>query len=123
MTRAGALIAAFAAAFALPAAAEGWVVADLGETSTRQQCMERAERVMRNYMDSFGGHSVEKDTWTVYGYDLKPGDNDVLIMCPVVNGDVYNAFMAVYGAFEDSKDDHTDTVNERLTELWDNAPR
>ncbi len=123
MNRVGALIAVLTASLALPAAAEGWVVMDLGETETRPQCMDRAERVLNGYISAFGGHSVEKDSWTVYGYDLKPGDNDVVIMCPVVNGDKYNAFMAVYGAFEDSKEDFTDTVAERLGEQWENDLR
>lgn len=113
-----ALATVCAAAFAAPAMAEGWVVMDLGEVKTREACMERADRVIRGYVDFFGGHSVEEDSWTKYGYDLEPGDNDVLIMCPMVNGGVYNAFLAVYGAFVESEEDHTDQVAEQLQRLW-----
>ena len=119
MKRVGALVAVLTASLTLPAAAEGWVVMDLGETATREICMSRAESVLNGYLGSFGGHSVEKDSWTAYGYDLKPGDNDVLIMCPVVNGGVYNAFLVVYGAFVETTDDHTDQVTAELQHLWD----
>ncbi|MDD2867027.1 hypothetical protein [Neomegalonema sp.] len=122
MNRVGILVALLTASLIPPAAAEGWVVMDLGETATREVCMSRAESVLNGYISSFGGHSVEKDSWTVYGYDLKPGDNDVLVMCPVVNGGKFNAFLTVYGAFEDSQEDFTDTIAERLKEQWDNAP-
>lgn len=118
MKRIGAALAACGMVVAGPALAEGWVVMDLGETETREICMDRAERILQDYIDSKGGHSVAGDSWTKYGYDLEPGDNDVLIMCPLVNGGLYNGFMAVYGAFEDDADDHTDPVAEELQRMW-----
>ncbi len=120
MKRIGAaLTTVCATALAGPSLAEGWMVMDLGETATREICMERADRVLNAYLEANGGHSVEQDSWTKYGYDLQPGDNDVLIMCPVVSGDVYNAFLVVYGAFTDGEEDHTGVVAEELQHLWD----
>ncbi len=120
MTRiCAALAMTCATALAGPALAEGWVVTDLGEVESRDLCMDRADRVLNAYLEANGGHSVESDSWTKYGYDLEPGDNDVLIMCPVVNGGVYNAFLVVYGAFVETTDDHTDQVTAELQHLWD----
>lgn len=97
-------LAAAALAAILPAApvmAEGFSVRDLLEVSTRDECMRRAELAMGAHAKTYGGDVVPTE-WIVYGWDLGPGDNDVTLMCPVVNGGVINAFMVIHGETEES---------------------
>ncbi|WP_300517001.1 hypothetical protein [Aliiroseovarius sp.] len=90
------LIAAPATA---PALAEGWSVYDLGEVpGDRENCMRRARNTIASYMFDHGGGETAVASWTTYGYDLRPGDQDAVIMCPVVNGNVVNAFLTVHGS-------------------------
>ncbi len=103
--------------FTAPAMAEGWVVANLGETANLELCMSRAEYILNSAMVTHGGHSVERGAWAVYAYDLEPGDNDVVIMCAAARGG-HNALLAVYGAFVDAADDQSDLVAKRLESLW-----
>ncbi len=113
--------AALMVIFASPASASLFRVGDLGEMPTRQACMAAARNVLESYLDEHGGGSVAGDTedpesWEVYGWRLRPGDNDIVITCPVVNGQV-NAFFTIHTASDDAGAD-TDTVIERVRELW-----
>lgn len=114
-------IAAALMAFAAgPASAALFRVGDLGEMPSRQACMTAAKTVLESYVDEFGGGSVAGDTenpesWEVYGWRLRPGDNDIVITCPVVNGQV-NAFFTLHAAGDAG--DHADTVIKRVRELW-----
>jgi hypothetical protein len=96
-------------------------VGDLGEMPSRQSCMTVAAKVLAGYLDEYGGASVTADTgnpesWEVYGWHLRPGDNDIVITCPVVSGQV-NAFLTLYTASADGTE-HADIVIERVRELW-----
>ncbi len=86
-----------AAAFTAPtvASADGWSITDLGPVSTREECMNRAENVIQAVPPGQRGYYSVSD-WNVFSYDMQPGDNDVVISCPIVNGQV-NAFAFVYG--------------------------
>ena len=104
-----------------PASAGQFRVGDLGEMPTRQACLTIAAKVLESYLDEYGGASVTADTgnpesWEVYGWHLRPGDNEIVITCPVVNGQV-NAFLTLYTASEDGPAD-ADIVIERVRELW-----
>ena len=113
--------AALMAIFAGPASAGLFRVGDLGEMPSRQACMATAKEVLESYLDEYGGESVFGDpenpeSWEVYGWRLRPGDNDIVITCPVVNSQV-NAFFTLYaGGDADSTD--ADMVIERVRELW-----
>jgi len=107
----------FVALGATSAVAEGFTVQDLGVTPSREACMAAGESAMRRYVDVNGGGSVDPTTWVVYGWDLRPGDQDVTIMCPVVNGGVINAFMVVHG--ETTDDDRIYTA-DTLARLFEN---
>ncbi len=107
--------------FAGPVSAALFRVGDLGEMPSRQACMTVAKNVLESYLDEYGGGSVVGDTenpesWEVYGWRLRPGDNDIVITCPVVNSQV-NAFFTLYTAGDYGSAD-ADMVIERVRELW-----
>ncbi|WP_299350167.1 hypothetical protein [uncultured Shimia sp.] len=90
------------AALALPSAllAEGYSVVDLGVTSSESDCMAQAESVLERYKDTLGASSVSSGTWVVYGWDMEPGDQDVVITCVgSTSGEVENrAVLVIHGA-------------------------
>ncbi len=113
--------AALMAFFAAPASAGLFRVGDLGEMSSRQACMTTAKTMLESYLDEYGGGSVVGDpenpeSWEIYGWRLRPGDNDIVITCPVVNGQV-NAFFTLHATSDDAGA-NADTVIERVRELW-----
>ena len=112
---------ALTALVAVPASAGLFRVGDLGEMPSRRACMAVAKNVLESYLDEYGGGSVFSDTenpesWEVYGWRLRPGDNDIVITCPVVNSQV-NAFFTLYNGSDDGSAD-ADTVIELVRELW-----
>ena len=94
---------------AAPAFAEGFSVRDLLEVRDRPECLRRAELAMSAHAKGFGGEVVVTE-WIVYGWDFGPGDNDISLMCPVVNGGVINAFMVIHG--EDTEENRTFVADE-----------
>ncbi len=113
--------AALIASFAGPASAGLFRVGDLGEMPSRQACMTTAAEVLETYIREYGGLSTtgdadNPDAWEVYGWRLRPGDNDIVITCPVVNSQV-NAFFTLHAASDDGSAD-ADMVIERVRELW-----
>jgi hypothetical protein len=114
--------AALMAFFANPASAGLFRVGDLGEMPSRQICMTVAKNVLESYLDEYGGGSVVGDaenpeSWQVYAWDLRPGNNDVVITCPVVAEQV-NAFYTLHSSGEDDEENANIAV-DRLRELWD----
>ncbi len=115
------IAAAQKAFFAGPASAGLFRVGDLGEMPSRQACMTVAAKVLETYIEEYGGLSTSGDaedpaSWEVYGWRLRPGDNDIVISCPVVNGQV-NAFFTLHAA-SDAAGADADTVIERVRDLW-----
>jgi hypothetical protein len=113
--------AALMAIFTAPASAGMFRVGDLGEMPSRQACMTTAAEVLESYINEYGGLSTTWDaenpeSWEVYGWRLRPGDNDIVIICPVVNSQV-NAFFTLY-AGNDSDIANADMVIERVRTLW-----
>ncbi len=101
--------------------AEGWSIYDLEEVAgPRENCMKRARNTISGYMFDNGGGETDTGSWTSYAYDLEPGDQDVVIMCPVVNGGVVNAFLVVHGAT--SEDERIFTANE-IERIWKEGGR
>lgn len=114
-----AVLSLLLAAPAAPGMAEGWSVYDLGEVpGDRENCMKRARNTIASYMFDHGGGETAVASWTTYGYDLRPGDQDAVIMCPYVNGNVVNAFLTVHG--EASEDDRIFTADE-IERIWNNG--
>lgn len=97
------------------ASAQGWTIGDLGAMPTREDCMRLAEDVMERYKRVYGGGFVSAASWTQYMYDVEPGVNHVVIMCPIVNG-VYNAFLVTHGA---SGEENRQLVHDRLERYWE----
>ncbi len=115
------IAAALMAFIAGPASAGLLRVGDLGEMPSRRICMATAAEVLETYIKEYGGLSTSGDTinpesWVVYGLRLRPGDNDIVISCPVVNSQV-NAFFSLYARSENANAD-ADIVIERVRELW-----
>jgi hypothetical protein len=105
-----------------PAAAETFKLGDLGPVSSRGACMTTAQKVLDAYLDEFGGHSTAGDpadpaAWQYSAWDLRPGDSDVVISCPVVAGQV-NAFFAIHSSGPADAAD-AEEVAGRLRVLWE----
>ncbi len=115
------IAAALTAFFAGPASAGLFRVGDLGEMPSRQACMTVAAEVLETYIKEYGGLSTSGDaenpeSWEVYGWRLRPGDNDIVITCPVVNSQVY-AFFTLYNGRDDGSVD-ADMVIKLVRVLW-----
>jgi hypothetical protein len=113
--------AALMAIFAGPASPGMFRVGDLGEMPSRRACMTAAIEVLEAYIREYGGLSTSGDvdnpeSWQVYGWRLRPGNNDIVITCPVVNGQDY-AFFTLY-AISDEGSANADMVIERVRNLW-----
>ncbi len=96
------------------AQAETYDVIELGITYDRASCMNWAESVLYRYKNSYGGGNIARGSWVVYGWDMRPGDQDVVIMCPIVSGTV-DAFLVVNG--ETSQNDVSFTVGN-IQSFW-----
>jgi len=97
------------------ASAQGWTISDLGGMPTREACMRLAEDVVHRYRRVFGGGFISTASWTQYMYDVEPGVNHVVVMCPIVNG-VFNAFLVTHGA---SGEENRQLVHDRLERYWE----
>ncbi|MCP5036879.1 MAG: hypothetical protein GY945_04680 [Rhodobacteraceae bacterium] len=83
--------------------AEGWSVYDLGEMADRETCKSKARNVINSYIFKYGGGNTSEASWSVYGYDLEPGDQDAVIMCPWVPGGGVMAILNVHGETSDEQ--------------------
>ena len=113
--------AALAAIISSTAAAETFKVGDLGEMPSRRVCMSIASEVLETYIKEYGGLSTsgnieDVDSWSFYGWDLRPGDIDIVIICPVVASQV-NAFYTMYSSSDEAED--ADIAAARIRRLWD----
>ena len=111
--------AAFVVLLSGSASAEVFKVGDLGEMPSRRVCLATASAVLEAYIDEFGGLSTSGDTegWEIYGWDLRPGNIDVVITCPVIANQA-NAFYTLYSSGDNVAQD-ADTAAARIRELWD----
>ncbi|HSF96175.1 MAG TPA: hypothetical protein VLA52_14210 [Thermohalobaculum sp.] len=117
------IVFALAVLFAGPAAAKAMKVGDLGPMAGRKACMQQARAVLQDYIDEHGGQSItggEEDdpaeNWSVYGWGLRPGVNDVVIICPIVTTQP-NAFYTIHSDGPEGVE-NADLVAGRIDELW-----
>ena len=96
------------------ALAESYDTIELGLTFNRETCMTKAENVFYRYKNAHGGGHVARANWVVYGWDMRPGDQDAVIMCPIVNG-VVDAFLVVHSEGTETNRDFT---VEEIRWLW-----
>ncbi|MEL7097908.1 MAG: hypothetical protein AAGM84_03685 [Pseudomonadota bacterium] len=102
-----------------PAFADGYSTSDLGTVSNKSTCMAKAKRVLDRYKTGLGAAEVNQGNWTVFGWDLRPGDQDVLIMCsaPTSTGNDYRrALLVVYG--EATREERMAT-RDVISAFWD----
>lgn len=111
--RAAAAATAVAAAASSPAHAEGWNIRDLGHFEDRDACIAKAEQVISWYKATHGSTYTIRLSWTAYGYNLSPGENDVVIIC-AIDGGGRRALLVVHG---ESEADRTE-VADRLEARW-----
>jgi hypothetical protein len=78
--------------------------------------MQKAREVISRYMFDVGGAETGSDSWSVYGYDLEPGAQDAVIMCPVGVSEMVNALLVVHS---ESEADLRIQVAEELVRIWD----
>ncbi len=98
------------AMLASTASAEGYSVSNLGYMDSRETCRLQAELALRRYVQSDGGGEVSSATWSIYGWDLRPGDQDVVFMCPSLDAGGYQALLVVHG--EGSEDQRIYTKDQ-----------
>ena len=112
----GAIGAALAAILPLGALAEGFTVIDLGVTRDRETCLYRAEQALSRYEREYGLSEFEVTTWIVFAYDLRPGDQDLTISCPILGeGEGFvNAFLHVHGEASPQEREDTATAIENF---------
>lgn len=101
---------------AAPVAAEGWAISKLGTLDNVDDCMQKARKVISRYMFEHGGDETGADSWSVYGYNLDPGAQDVVIICPVGASEMVNALLVVQS---ESNADDRQQVSDELAKLWD----
>jgi hypothetical protein len=117
----GAALAAVVSGVSGTAAAGTWRVGDLGEMPSRRSCMSIASEVVESYIEKYGGLSTsgnteDADSWEYYGWNLRPGDIDIVILCTVVASQV-NAFYIMHSDSDDA--DNADIAADRIRRLWD----
>lgn len=96
--------------------AEGWSVYYLGDSDTRDRCMSHARSVINGYIFKNGGGNTSEASWTVYGYDLEPGDQDIVIMCPVTQDGSVAAIMNVHG---ETTEEQRIFVADTIESMWE----
>ena len=113
------MLRTLALAAALPGAAlaEGFTVIDLGVTRDRETCMYRAERALDRYEEELGLYAVNVSDWVIFAYDLRPGDQDVTITCPILGeGEGFvNAFLNVHG---ETTSEEREATADALEAYW-----
>jgi hypothetical protein len=115
------IAAAFATLLSAPAAASAFKVGDLGAMPSRRACMETAAKVLEAYVAEHGGLSTSGDpdepqSWSFYGWGLRPGTTDAVITCPIVGNQV-NAFYTLHSA-GDEGEGAADIAGARIRALW-----
>ncbi len=103
-------------ALAGAARAESYDTIELGVSLNRDACMSKAENVLYQYRNNHGGGKIFRAAWVVYGWDLRPGNQDVVILCPIVNNTV-DAFLVNHGEGTEANRDFT---TEQVRWYWDN---
>jgi len=111
------LLAAGMGLMALPAAAEDYDITDLAGSLSRESCVARARKVLNAYVAEWGGGDVNTGDWAIYGWDLRPGDQDVVFLCLAEDGDNARAVLVVHGGTDDPE--ATRNTADRLVEIWD----
>lgn len=111
------VIAGFLGLFALTgtAMAEGYSISNLGHMASRDTCRLQAELALRRYVQSDGGGDVSSATWSIYGWDLQPGDQDVVFMCPSLDAGGYQALLVVHG---EGTEDQRIYTKDTLKSYW-----
>jgi hypothetical protein len=99
-----------------PAAAEGWSIFKLDRFDDIESCKMKAREVISRYMFDNGGSETGADSWSVYGYDLEPGAQDVVIICPLGPDDKVDALLVVQS---ESESEDRVQVAEALVRLWE----
>lgn len=103
-------------ASAAPAAAEGWSIFKLDSLPDAETCMAKARTVISQYMFDYGGAETGADSWSVYGYDLEPGQQDAVIVCPEGPDGAVDALLIVQS---ESESEQRVQAAEALVEIWD----
>ena len=88
-------------------------VGELSGVESQEQCMERAKQMLTRYRDARGASAISEDQWTLYLWNGEYADYDVVVMCPVVDGESAG-FMVVHGG----DDGDALAVLNRISRLW-----
>lgn len=99
-----------------PASAEGWSIFKLESLDSVEACMAKARTVISRYMFDIGGAETGADSWSVYGYDLEPGAQDAVIICPEGPDGVVDALLVVQSESESAE---REQAAEGLSDIWD----
>ncbi len=100
------------------ARAEGWSISLLETMPAEQACMDKARRVISQYLFDHGGGNTASDTWSIYAFDLEPGKQDAVIMCPTGGGGDVEAILVIHS---ETEADVRTTLVERLLAIWNDT--
>lgn len=101
---------------AAPAQAEGWSIFKLENVADAAACMTRARQTISSYVFDYGGNETAADSWSVYGFDLEPGQQDVMIVCLDGADGAIDALLVVQS---ESEREPREQVAEALVKIWD----
>lgn len=100
------------------AQAEGFHTRDLGSGGAPQECMTRARQAIQTYAQQNGtpNATVNEGSWSVHGFDFRPGNVDVMIACPY--RDNFTSIVLLVSHSEGELADRTAVV-DGISALWD----
>ncbi|KPP88643.1 MAG: hypothetical protein HLUCCA08_17805 [Rhodobacteraceae bacterium HLUCCA08] len=111
----GVVAAAMLVLGATSASANGFTVADLGGSSTRFDCIRKAELTARRFSDRFSGFDIFVGQWTTMLFDVSSSTTDFVIVCAASTTDYNRASLIVHGGAVDEREQ----VIDRVEEIWD----
>lgn len=99
-----------------PAWAEGFAARGLGSMESAELCAKKAAKLLDAYMGAHGGDEVLATPNAVYGWDFLPGEGDVMLMCPSMEGQPGVAVMVV--VHSDGTDAERDALADAVAAMW-----
>jgi hypothetical protein len=97
------------------ASAEGYSWLELGWVPNEDECARRAMQTVYEYKNRYGGGMIDPKSTSVFGWDLEPGNQDIIIICVDASG-TYEALLVVHGSGTTEQRHFT---RDTLEEFWD----
>lgn len=106
---------AAAAASAAPAYSAGWEIRGLTGVSTTAECINRAQRIMTRYSQSYRVGEIQRGSIGVYMYGTDNNERDATIQCSSVD----RGGEALLIVHDTRNDTDIGVTAERIVQYWD----